>query len=54
MEGPEWRGPRGAVAWSGPGGVEGRAFSVGRLILLRVLVCRLVSSPNSDSLVKGT
>lgn len=36
------------------GGVEGRAFSVGRLILLRVLVCKLVSSPSSDSLVKGT
>lgn len=32
-----------------------RAFSVGRLILLRVLVCRLVCSPpSSDSLVKGT
>ena len=43
---------RRTVLWAG--GVEGRAFSVGRLILLRVLVCRLVSSPNSDSLVKGT
>ena len=29
MEGPEWRGPRGAEAWSGPGGVEGRARRLG-------------------------